>query len=88
MLNQDRPSGLWSCYGNGAHREYMGWERVRNVRIEGQRAMRYEVTLQEKHLRIILPMGGSIRRTDIGRKLVVDVYSERGPGDRVIDHIV
>lgn len=88
MLNQNRPSGLWSCYENGAHREYMGWESVRDVRIEGQRATRYEVTLHEKHLRITLPMGGSIRRTDIGRKLIVDIYHERGPGERVIDHIV
>lgn len=88
MLNTERPSELWSCYGNGSHREYMGWERVRDVRIGGQRATRYEVTLQEKHLRIILPMGGAVRRTDIGRKLVLDVYHERGPGERVVDHIV
>lgn len=88
MLNKDRPWGLWPCLGSGQFRDYVGWAFVRRVRIEGRPATRYEVTIAEKHLRIILPMGGAIKRSDIGRKLIVDVYEERGPGEGIIDHIV
>lgn len=63
-----------------------GWDDMKNVTIDGQRAVRHRVILRPEHKGMRLSSSlGHVEKADIGRELVVDVYEDGNIIDVIAD---